>query len=281
MIDERGFDCELEWAYGSGGAGDQVGEIREGDGQPGGDAVDRYGEKKKCRSEDHTFTGPDDGCLEQKKKRADDAEAAGCVKGKGDPVLDLCEFGVDGQASEEALDRRLQAARCDEKNEKSDGGDGEGDVSNEAEMRSGDTTDCGDEDEDEDEDVEEFFEDDGAKRDGGRSAEVVGVGEDAHDVADAQGKDVVGSERGHENACADEEVSAEGTRTARHHLGPADATQSVAGEGETQNAEDPYRMDRAEGEDVGEGDSAEGVPEKEGADEQAGNGLKQVAAIAG
>lgn len=37
-------------------------------------------------------------------------------------------------------------------------------------------------------------------------------------------------------------------------------------------------MREAEGEDLVEGDSAEGVPEEEGADEQAGDGLVQIAA---
>ena len=37
----------------------------------------------------------------------------------------------------------------------------------------------------------------------------------------------------------------------------------------------------AQGEDLVEGDSAEGVPEEEGADEQTGDGLEQVAAAAG
>src|SRR5260370_42380880 len=96
-------------------------------------------------------------------------------------------------------------------------------------MRRGDAAYGGDEHQDEDKDVEEFFEDDGAEDDGGRGAEVARVGEDAHDVADAQGKNVVGGQRGHEDAGADEEVGAEGALPARHHLGPADAAPGGAG----------------------------------------------------
>src|SRR6266702_4251625 len=109
-------------------------------------------------------------------------------------------------------------------------------------MRRGDAAYGGDEHQDKDKDVEEFFEDDGAEDDGGRGAEVAGVGEDAHDVADAQGENVVGCEGGHEDTGADEEVSADGTSRARHHLGPADAAQGIAGEGEAEDAEDPGRM---------------------------------------
>ena len=75
-------------------------------------------------------------------------------------------------------------------------------------MWRGDAAYSGDEHQDEDEDVEEFFEDDGAEDDGGRSSQVAGVGKDAHDVADAEGKDVVGGERGHQDAGAEKEVSA-------------------------------------------------------------------------
>ena len=174
-----------------------------------------------------------------------------------------------------------RTAGGDQKNEQADGGDGERDVGDEAKVRSGDAAYGGDEHQDEDEDVEQFFEDDGAEDGGGRGAEIAGVGEDAHDVADAERKDVVGGERGHEDAGADEEMVADGARAARHHLGPADAAQSVAGEGEAEDAEDPYRMDEAQGENLIEGDSAEGVPEEEGADEQAGDGLQQIAAAAG
>jgi hypothetical protein len=111
--------------------------------------------------------------------------------------------------------------------------------------------------------------------------EAARVSEDAHDVADAQRKDVVGGERGHQDARTDEEVSPDGEDPARHHLTPADTTQGIAGECKTENAEDPRRMFEAEGEDLIEGDSAEGVPEEEGADEKTGNGLRQVAAGAG
>ena len=40
-------------------------------------------------------------------------------------------------------------------------------------------------------------------------------------------------------------------------------------------------MDGTQSEDLVEGDSAEGIPEEEGADEQAGDGLQQVAVAAG
>src|SRR5260370_21879655 len=130
--------------------------------------------------------------MEEKRQGAGNAEAAGGVEGEGDPVLDFGEFGIDGQAGEEALYGRLEAAGGDEKNEQADGGDGEGDICDETQMRRGDAAYGGDEHQDEDEDIEEFFEDDGAENDGGRGAEVAGVGEDAHDVADAQGEDVVG-----------------------------------------------------------------------------------------
>ncbi len=193
----------------------------------------------------------------------------------------FASLGFCGKAREEALDWWLQAACCDEKDDETDGGDGERDVCDEAKMRCGDAAYGGDEHQDEDEDVEELFEDDGAEDDGGRDAEVVGVGEDAHDVADAEGKDVVGGERGHEDAGADQEVGADGAGAAGHHLGPANAAESVAGEGEGEDADDPWRMGKAQGEDLGEGDSAEGVPEEEGTDEQAGDGLEEIAAGSG
>ena len=79
-------------------------------------------------------------------------------------------------------------------------------------MRRGDAADGGNEHQDEDEDVEEFFENDGTEDGGGRGSEIAGVGEDAHDVADAERKDVVGGERGHEDAGADEEMVSEGAR---------------------------------------------------------------------
>jgi hypothetical protein len=281
MGDQRGFDGEFEGADGSRGAGDQVGEICKRDCEPGGDAIDRQAEEKDSGGEDHAFAGPDDDGLNKKKKRAGNTEAAGSVEGEGDPVLDLREFWIDGQTGEEALDRRLQAASCDQKDEKADGGDGEGDIRDETKMRGSDAAYGADKHQDEDEDVEELFEDHGAEDDGGRGVEVAGIGEDAHDVADAQGKDVVGGERGHEDPGADTEVSTEGTLTAGHHLAPADAAKGVTGEGEAEDAENPCGMRYAQGEDMGEGDSAEGVPEEKGADEQAGDGLHQVAVAAG
>ena len=108
MVDERGFDGELEGADGSGRAGDEVGEVGEGDGEPGSDAIDGYAEQTDRGDEDHAFAGPDDDGLEEKQQRFDNAETAGGVEGEGDPVLDLCEFGICGQAGEEALDGRLQ-----------------------------------------------------------------------------------------------------------------------------------------------------------------------------
>jgi hypothetical protein len=148
-------------------------------------------------------------------------------------------------------------------------------------MVGGDAAYGGDEHEDEDEDVEELFEDDSAEDGGGRGTEVVGVGEDAHDVADAEGEDVVGGERGHEDASADEEMLLDGARPERHHLAPANAAKGVAGEGEAEDAEDPRGMNEAQCEDLIEGDSAEGVPEEEGADEHAGDGLQQIASAGG
>ena len=148
------------------------------------------------------------------------------------------------------MDGRLQAARCDQKNEQADGGDGEGDVCDETQMRRGDAAHGGDEHQHEDEDVEEFFEDDGAEDGGGRGAEIAGVGEDAHDVADAERQDVVGGERGHEDAGADEEMSSDGAPAAGHHLGPANAAQGVAGESEAEDTEDPCGMGDAQGEDL-------------------------------
>jgi len=148
-------------------------------------------------------------------------------------------------------------------------------------MWCGDAAYRGDEHEDEDEDVEELFEDDGAEDCGRRGVEIARVGEDAHYVADAQRKDVVGGERGHQDARTDEEVSPDGEDSPGHHLTPADATQGVAGEGKAKNAEDPRRMFEAEGEDLIERDSAKGVPEEEGADEQARDGLQQVALFGG
>ena len=96
-------------------------------------------------------------------------------------------------------------------------------------MRRSDAAYGGDEHQDEDEDVEEFFKDNGTEDDGGRGAEITGVGEDAHDVADAQGEDVIRCQRGHEDAGADEEVGAKRALFAWHHLGPANAPQGVAG----------------------------------------------------
>jgi hypothetical protein len=281
MVDESGFDCEFERADRSGRAGDQVRKIREGNCQPGGDTIDRQGEQKDRGSEDHTFACPDNDRLQEKKQRAGNAQAASGVEGKRDPVLDLCEFGICRQAGEEVLYRRLQAARCYEEDEQADSRDGERDYGNETQMRRGDAAYRGDEHQDEDEDVEEFFEDDRAEDDGGRGAEIARVREDAHDVADAQGEDVVGGERGHEDAGADEEVTAEGASRAGHHLAPAHTAQGVAGEGEAEDAEDPCGMYCAQSEDLVERDSAEGVPKEEGADEQAGNGLQQVAIACG
>jgi len=153
------------------------------------------------------------------------------------------------------------------------GCDGEGYVRNEAQTRSGDVAYGRDKHQDQDEDVEELFKDDGAEDDGGRGAQVVRVGEDAHDVADAQRQDVVGGERGHEDAGADFEVVAEGPRAAGHHLRPTDAPESVARGGEAEDAEDPGRMGDSQGDDLAEGDSAKGVPKKEDADEEARNRL--------
>ena len=189
-------------------------------------------------------------------------------------MLDFGEPGISRQAREEPLDGRLQSGGCDQQDEQTSGGDGERDVCDEVKMRRGDTANGRDEHQNEDKDVEKFFEDDGAENCGGRGAEVASVGEDAHNVADAQGKDVVGGERGHQDASADEKVCAEGARTAGHHLAPANAAQGVAGDGEAEDAEDPDRMRRAQSEDMSEGDSAEGIPEKEGADEQTGDCLQ-------
>src|SRR5205823_14127944 len=143
----------------------------------------------------------------------------------------------------------LQATGGDEKDQQADGGDGEGDIGDKAQMRRGDAAYGGDEHEDENEDVEEFFENDGAENDGGRGAEIAGVGEDTHDIADAEGENVVGGKGGHEDASADEEVGADGTFSARHHLGPADAAEAVAGECEAEYAEEPCGMYGAKRED--------------------------------
>src|SRR5258708_87873 len=80
-------------------------------------------------------------------------------------------------------------------------------------------------------------------------------------------EDVGGGERGQEDTGGDEEVLADGACAARHHLGPADAAQGVAGEGEADDTEDPFGMHETQREDLVEGDSAEGVPEEEEADE--------------
>jgi hypothetical protein len=76
-------------------------------------------------------------------------------------------------------------------------------------------------------------------------------------------------------------VCADGTRSTRDHLGPADAAKGVTGECEAEDAEDPCGMYGAQGENLSEGDSSEGVPEEEGADEETGDGLEQVAAGSG
>jgi hypothetical protein len=76
-------------------------------------------------------------------------------------------------------------------------------------------------------------------------------------------------------------VVAEGTAVVRHHLAPANATQGVAGKSEADDSEDPCRMSSAESAELVKMDVVEGVPEEEGADEQAWDGLQQVAAIGG
>ena len=90
VIDEGGFDGELEGADRSGRAGDEIGEIGEGDGEPRGDAVDRDAEQKDCRDKDHAFAGPDDDGLEQKQSSEPMTPSrAGSVEGEGDPVFDF------------------------------------------------------------------------------------------------------------------------------------------------------------------------------------------------
>jgi hypothetical protein len=66
VADERGFDGPLEGAYGSGGAGDEVREVGDGDGLPGADAVGDEADELCGGDEDHAFAGPDDGGLDEK-----------------------------------------------------------------------------------------------------------------------------------------------------------------------------------------------------------------------
>jgi hypothetical protein len=173
----------------------------------------------------------------------------------------------------------LKAAGKDQEDDEADGGDCERDVRDEAKVWSDDAANGRDEEKNEDEDVEEFFEDDGAENGGGGCVEVIRVSEDAHDVADAEGENIVGGERGHEDAGADLEVALDGASAARHHLAPTETAQAVTGEGEADDAKDPCGMDETESKDLVEGDSAEGVPKEEGADEQAWNGLIEIAAF--
>ncbi|MDE1177403.1 MAG: hypothetical protein PW789_12495 [Edaphobacter sp.] len=125
-----------------------------------------------------------------------------------------------------------------------------------------------------DEDVEELFEDDGREDGRGRGSEIGGVGEDTHDVADAEGQDVVGGQRGHQDAGADLKAGAAGA----HHAGPAKAAQGVAGEGEAEDTGDPDWVLEAERAELGGVDSTEGIPEEEGADEKARDGFDEITA---
>jgi len=52
-------------------------------------------------------------------------ESAGGVEGERDPMFNLGEFGICGQAGEEPLNAGLKTARGDEEDEKADCGDGE------------------------------------------------------------------------------------------------------------------------------------------------------------
>ena len=274
VADERGPDGQLEGADGSGRAGDEIGKISGGDGLPGADAVYDKADEVSGGDEDHALAGPDNGGLKKKQERADDADLADAIQRKEEPVFDLGEPGVLWEFGEEFTDGLFEHPCAEDEDEESDSGDGQRQVRDEAVVRGYAGAHEGDEEKDQREDVEQLFKDDGAEDGRRRGSEIARVGEDAHDVADAQGQDVVGGQRGHQDAGADTETSPGGA----HHVSPSDAAQGVAGEGEDEDTDDPDRVHEPQSADLGEGDAFEGVPEEKSADYQSRNGLEEIAA---
>ncbi len=254
----------LEGADGSGRAGEHVGEVGEGDGLPGAEGVGGEVDEADGGDEDHTLAEPDDEALHQQGEAAADAELAEGFDGHEQPVFKLVDKLVAGEGGEESAEGRGEVTRSEHEDKQADDGDEDGDVGGVADLLRQVAAHGGDEDEADDEDVEELFEDDGGEDGGGGGTEIAGVGKDAHDVADAEGEDVVGGHGGHEHSGAGLEAGAAGT----HHAGPADAAQRVADDGEADDAGDPGGMLEAEGAELRGVDAAEGIPEEKGADEK-------------
>ena len=82
------FTAQLEGADRSRGTGDQIGEVGEGDGLPGADAVDGQTDEVRLRDEDHALAGPDDDRLCQQAAASRRCRCGG-VEREQDPVLDL------------------------------------------------------------------------------------------------------------------------------------------------------------------------------------------------
>ena len=278
VTDEGGFDGPFKGSNGSRRAGNEVGEIGHGDGLPWADAIDDEIDDPRTGDEDHAFAGPDHKGLHEEKERSEDPDLTDAVEGKQEPALNLVQLrrlaGVLVETGKEALNDGLEGSGTEDHDEQSRRRDDEKHFGGKARVRVDSLTHKGDEEKNEDEDIEEFFEDDGGKDGGRRSSEVAGVGEDAHDVADAEGHDVVGRERGHENASADGKARSGGT----HHLGPSHATQGVAGDGEADDTSYPTGMNQAKRAYLFKRDAAKGVPEEEGADEQTRYRFEEIAA---
>ena len=246
-----------------------------GAGCAGGDAEDA-GRGEELQG----LAAPDDDGLDEQEERAGDADVADALKGEDDPVFELEKEGLFGEFGEEAADRGFEGAGSYEEDQKGDEGEGEEGVGGNAEVRRSAGAEEDDEEADEDEDVEELFEQDGGEDNGGGRLEVGGVREDAHDVADAEGQDVVGGERGHEDAGAGEDGGSGGA----HHAMPAEDAERVADDAEGDEAGDPDGRDEVEGAELVGRDALaavvagpEGVPEEEGADEETGEGLEDLA----
>ena len=274
MADEGCLGGHLEGSDAARGAWDEEREVRVGYRLPGAGGAGAEADDVSERDELQAFAGPDEDSFQEEQKRTGYADVADAFESQDDPVLELEEEGFFGESDEQAADGCFKGTGSDQKDDKGHEGEGKEGVRGEAEVTRGVGTEEDDEKADQDEDVEELLEDDGGEDDGRCGLEVGRVGEATHDVADAEGQDIVGGERGHEDAGAGEAGCAGGA----HHAVPAEDAHRVADDAEADEAEDPDGGDDVEGAKLVGGDAEvfsgfgveprpEGVPKEEGTDE--------------
>jgi len=118
-------------------------------------------------------------------------------------VFDFFKCGVLRKSQKKTAEHRLQRAGAEQEDEQANGRDKEEDFCNGTGMAIDIASHKGGKEKNEDKDVEKLFEDDRTEDDRRRCPEVGSIGKDAHNVANPEGQDIIGGDRGHKNSGAD------------------------------------------------------------------------------